>query len=168
MAEHDQPETERPSEMLETQLGPPGAGLPPIPEPSTWSSAYGFDEAVAIAVVPERALVFWEIAGVTESDSERDTEYRLIRMHLEGEMPKRESSWKIGPIGRFQDSGVKPGMEYLYVIAGLCDGEEVPLLVTNPIRMPLRAAPSRIPGELPSSVDLYQQSLRKALKEEDD
>ena len=156
MPDHDRPESEFPSEMLETRLGPVGAGLPPIPEPSTWDSAYGIDEAVAIAVVPERALIFWELARIMEAGSDGNEEFRLVRLRLEGEIPERESSWRVEPLGRFQDSGVQPGCEYLYVIARLVDGEEIPVMVTNPIRMPVRRAPTDIPGDLPWSMDLYR------------
>jgi len=167
MADIRDSDIELPAEMLRERLGPPGAGLPPIPEPSTWRRAYGIDEAVAIAVVPERALVFWELAEMMRAGATEGTEFRLVRLRLEGEVPKRESHWSIEPLGRFQDNGVLPGLEYLYVIARVHDGEETPLMVTNPIRMPLRRAPYAVPGELPSSIDLQHRTLRRALKEGD-
>ncbi len=165
--EQEKTQDEFPSEMTETQLGPVGAGLSPIPEPSGWDSAYGIDEAAAIAVVPERALIFWELARIIEASGADDVEFRLIRLLLEGELPKRERFWSVRPIGRFQDSGLVPGKEYIYVLARVVDGEETPLMVTNPIRMPLKRAPLEIPGELPSSIDLTHWPFRRALKEED-
>jgi len=167
MSDHEKTKDGFPSEMTETALGPQGAGLPPIPEPQTWDTAYGIDEAVALAIVPDRALIFWELAGVIEAGAAKGVEFRLVRLRLEGERPKRESWWSIPPLGRFQDSGVCPGIEYVYVIARVVDGEETPLMVTNPIRMPLRTVPAILPGQLPSSVDLGHQPLRRALKEED-
>jgi hypothetical protein len=132
MADIRDSDIELPAEMLRERLGPPGAGLPAVPEPSTW----------------------------------RRAEFRLVRLRLEGEVPKREEHWSIEPLGRFQDNGVLPGLEYLYVIARVHDGEETPLMVTNPIRMPLRRTPYATPGELPSSIDLQHRTLRRALKEE--
>lgn len=158
-------ESEHKSAMVETQLGPVGAGLPPIPEPSTWDSAYGIDDAVAIAVTPERAMTFWELASaIATGPSGGEVSYRLIRMRLQGEFPTREASWQVPALGRFQDTGLLPGAEYLYVLARVADGEETPLLVTNPIRMPPRRAPKEIPGLLPWSLDLSLLALRKALK----
>jgi hypothetical protein len=166
MSDSDNERDDFPSEMTETQLGPPGAGLPPIPEPITWDSAYGIDEAVALAIVPNRALIFWELASVIQAGSVEGAEYRLIRMALAGDEPKRESYWVVEPIGRFQDSGVSAGREYLYVIARAVNGEEIPLMVTNPIRMPLLAAPYGLLSPLPSSIDLTHPPLKRALKEE--
>ncbi len=163
MGEQDKTQEEHPSAMLETSLGPVGAGLPPIPEPAEWDSAYGIDEAVAIAVTPERALVFWELAGVIEAGIAQDVLFRLIRLRLAGETPQRESSRQIEPIGRHQDPEVEPGGEYLYVIARVVDGEEIPLMVTNPIRMPLRRPPRDIPADLPSSPEVLQKKARDVL-----
>ena len=153
----------RPPAMLETALGPESAGLPQVPEPSTWDSAYGIDDAVAIAVVPERVLVIWELASIIAAGQAETSSFRLIRLHLTGDFPQRESSWSIGPVGRFQDSGLCPGEQYLYVIARVIDGEELPIMVTNPIRMPLR----HVPGEslpLPSSAELTKIAIEKVLK----
>lgn len=164
----------RPFEMLETPLGPVGAGLPRIPEPSTWDTAYGIDEAVAIAVVPDRALIFWELAGIISAGIPENAEFRLVRVRLEGEVPEREEHWRIDPIGRFQDNGVESGREYLYVIARVDEDGETPLMVTNPIRMPLTYAPASIPSDMPSSIELFKafekakkekQSLKRALEE---
>lgn len=163
MADRDNTE-ERPSEMLETRLGPAGAGLPPIPEPSAWDAAYGFDEAVAIAIVPQRALVFWELAEVISAGVPESVEFRLVRIRLEGEIPQREESWPIAPIGRFQDGGVESGKEYLYVISRVDEDGETPLMVTNPIRMPLTYAPATIPSDMPSSIELFR-AFEKAKKE---
>ena len=165
--DHDSKTREHPPDILETQLGPVGAGLPSIPTPSEWPSAYGFDEAVAIAVVPERALVFWELAGEIRSGTPDNPDFRLTRLRLKGETPTKEKSWPVGPIGRFQDSGVEPGQEYLYVIARHSDKDDTPLLVTNPIRMPIRSVPGSTPSDLLSSLDLHQDPLKRALREED-
>lgn len=153
-------------DILETQLGPADAGLPEIPEPSEYDSSYGIDEAVAIPVTPHRALIFWELAGLISTGEHQGKEFRLIRLRLEGEKPLREAHYGIEAIGRFQDSGVKPGKEYLYVIARVDGGEETPLMVTNPIRMPLDYIPGRIPGEFPSSIDLTVPAIKRALREE--
>jgi hypothetical protein len=152
--------------MVETRLGPVGAGLPPIPEPSTWDTVYGIDDAVAIPITPERALTFWELASSIAASPHQggNITYRLIRMRLQGEFPTREASWTVPPLGRFQDTGLLPGAEYLYVLARVVDGEETPLLVTNPIRMPPRRAPREVPGVLPWSLDLSLPALREALK----
>jgi hypothetical protein len=163
MADRENTE-ERPSEMLATRLGPPGAGLPPIPEPATWDTAYGIDEAVAIAVVPQRALIFWELAEVISAGVPEGVEFRLVRIRLEGEVPEREESWPIAPIGRFQDGGVESGKEYLYVISRVDEDGETPLMVTNPIRMPLTYAPATIPSDMPSSIELFR-AFEKAAKE---
>jgi len=167
MSDAENAREEFPSEMTETQLGPVGAGLPAIPEPATWNSTYGLDEAVALAIVPNRALIFWELAGIMQAGTEPDTQFRLIRMGLKDESPKREMHWTIEPIGRFQDNGLTPGNEYLYVLARVHGDEETPLMVTNPIRMPLLSAPYGMPSPLPSSIDLTHPRLRKALKEGD-
>jgi len=84
MVDRERTEQERPSEIVETRLGPPGAGLPPIPEPSTWDYAYGIDEAVAIAIVPTRALIFWELAEIIAAGVPEKVEFRLVRIRLEG------------------------------------------------------------------------------------
>lgn len=154
MTQSEKTQAEIPSAMLETSLGPVGAGLPPIPEPSIWESAYGMDEAVAIAVVPERALIFWELARIIEAGVPDDQVFKLVRLRLIGDTPKREAEWTIAPIGRFQDTGVVPDGEYLYMVVRMVDGEETPLMVTNPIRMPVRVPRRDIPGDLPSSIDL--------------
>ncbi len=167
MTDHEKVRDDVLSQMTEAQLGPVGAGLPPIPEPEKLDSSYGLDEAVALAIVPNRALIFWELASEIRAGIEDGEEFVLIRMALQGEIPTRETHWPVKPIGRFQDSGVQPGHEYLYVIARLQDDEEVPLLVTNPVRMPLLRAPEEIPGELASSVNLAHLPLRKKLKEAD-
>jgi hypothetical protein len=151
-------------EMTETTLGPSGAGLPEIPEPSGWDTAYGIDEAVAIAVVPERALIFWELASMISAGKAEGAEFRLIRLHLTGEIPKREDFWTVGAIGRFQDSGVQPGEQYLYVLARMIDNDEVPLMVTNPVRMPVRHVPG-VPIDVPTSLDLTRMVMERALKE---
>jgi len=153
-----------PPAMLETALGPEQVGLPEIPEPSVWDTAYGIDEAVAIAIVPERALIFWELATAIAVGQTDGVEFRLIRLHLHGEIPQRQDAWTIGPIGRFQDSGVQPGDQYLYVIARVEKGEEIPLMVTNPIRMPVRHVPG-VPIDVPSSLDLTKMVIQRALKE---
>ncbi len=154
MTQSEETPAEIQSAMLETSLGPVGAGLPPIPEPSNWKSAYGMDEAVAIAVVPERAMIFWELARIIEAGVPDDHVFKLVRLRLIGDTPKQEADWPIEPIGRFQDSGVVPGGEYLYMIVRVVDGEETPLMVTNPIRMPERVPRRDIPVDLPSSIDL--------------
>ena len=138
--------TEHQPEMLETALGAAKSGLPEIPEPSGWDSAYGIDEAVAIAVVPERALIFWELAGMIASGHAEGDEFKLIRLHLTGDIPVRQETWPVGAVGRFQDSGVHPGEQYLYVLAlRIFQGEEIPLMVTNPVRMPIRYLPGAAP-----------------------
>jgi len=147
------------SEMLEEQLGPSDSGLAPIPEPQTWDTAYGLDEATAIAVVPERALVFWELARVIQAGIEDGAEFSLVRMRLDGEQPSREKSWPVGPIGRFQDSGLEPGREYIWAISRVTDGKETPLLVTNPVRMPIRTLSSELSGRLPSSIELLKNRI---------
>jgi len=153
--------------VLDThQLGPEGAGLPSIPEPSEWPSSYGIDEAVAIAVVPERALIFWELAGLIECGIPEGACFRLVRIRLIGETPKREEWWPVGPIGRFQDSGLQPGSEYIYVIARFTVDDETPILVTNPIRMPVRAAPGEMRTDLPSSIDLGSWFIKRVSKRE--
>jgi hypothetical protein len=133
-----------------------------IPEPMHWGSSYGIDEAVAIPIVPERALIFWELAGMIAAGRAQGIEYHLIRLHLAGEIPVREQSWPVEVTGRFQDGGVHPGEQYLYVLASVSDGDEIPLMVTNTIRQPVR----RLPGEsyLPSSLDLSKASIERALK----
>lgn len=151
-------------EMIETALGPSGGGLPEIPEPSGWDTAYGIDEAVAIAVVPERALIFWELASIISAGKDEDAEFRLIRLHLAGEVPRREDTWSVGAIGRFQDSGVQPGEQYLYVLARIIENDEVPLMVTNPIKMPVRHVPG-VPIDVPTSLDLTRMVIERALKE---
>lgn len=152
-----------PAELIQAERDLSGGGLPPIPEPSTWDTAYGIDEAVAIAVVPERALIFWELAQLISAGQAATSEFRLIRLHLEGEIPLREASWPVGAIGRFQDSGLEPGHQYLYVIARISDGEEIPIMVTNPIQTPLRHVRFET-MELPSSIDLSTAALYRALK----
>jgi len=147
------------SEMLEEQLGPSDAGLAPIPEPQTWEILYGLDEATAIAVVPERALIFWELARVIQSGIEKDVKFSLVRMRLDGEQPSREKSWPVGPVGRFQDSGLEPGKEYIWAVSRVTDGKETPLLVTNPVRMPIRTLSSEISGPLPSSIELLKNRI---------
>lgn len=159
--------TGHPPDVLETQLGPIGAGLPSIPEPSEWPSVYGIDEATAIAVVPERSLVFWELAGLIERGIPEGTVFRLIRIRLLGETPEREKYWHVDPVGRFQDSELEPGSEYIYVIARYVDGEETPILVTNPIRMPVRVAPEDLPSKLPGSIDLSRWFKKGVLKGEE-
>ena len=149
-------------EMLETVLGSAETGLAEIPEPSLWDSAYGIDEAVAIAIVPERALVFWELAGMIASGHADSEDYRLIRLHLKGDIPVRQETWPVGPVGRFQDHGVHPGEQYLYVLVRMFQGEEIPLMVTNPMRMPIRYLPGAEPG--PSSLDLTHEAIGEALK----
>jgi hypothetical protein len=146
--------------MVETSLGPEGAGLPPVPEPDKWDTAYGIDEAVAIAVVPERALIFWELARVIEAGATEGSIFRLVRLRLAGETPVRENAWDIPPIGRFQDSGLEPGGEYLYLVSRFHDGEETPLMVTNPIRMPMRVPRRDIPGDLPTSINLGRHGMK--------
>lgn len=163
----DKEKSDLPQGVLQTRPGPVGAGLPAIPEPSEWPSSYGIDEAVAIAVVPERAMIFWELASVIESGIPDGTGFHLVRLKLHGEIPKRENWWHVEPVGRFQDSGLEPGSEYIYMIARVADGEEIPVLVTNPIRMPVRIAPEHPPADLPSSIDLAKLSLKAAGKEED-
>ncbi|HDS30921.1 MAG TPA: hypothetical protein ENN67_07765 [Firmicutes bacterium] len=161
MTDTEKTKEEHPSAMVETTLGPEGAGLPPIPEPESWDTSYGIDEAVAIAVVPERAMIFWELARVIESGASEGSDFRLVRYRLAGEKPVRETAWGIPPKGRFQDSRLEPGSEYLYIIARVNDGEETPLLVTNPIRMPMRIASRDIPGDLPTSIDLGKFGVRE-------
>jgi hypothetical protein len=151
-----------PSAMLETALGSVETGLAEIPEPSQWDSAYGIDEAVAIAIVPERALVFWELAGMIASGHAEGTDFRLIRLHLTGKIPVREDTWPVEAVGRFQDGGLSPGEQYLYVLARMFEGEEVPLMVTNPIRMPIRHLPGPAGG--PSSIDLSKTAIQHVLK----
>jgi len=151
--------------MLEEQLGPPGAGLPEIPDPSKWDESCGIDEAAAIAVTPYRALIFWELATIISANRHHDNEFVLTRLRLDGDNTHREQSYPINAIGRFQDSDVKPGLEYLYVISMASSGEETPILVTNPIRLPLTRIPGGIPYELPSSIDLANPIIRKALSE---
>jgi hypothetical protein len=148
--------------MLETALGLDCFGMPEIPEPSKWDSAYGIDEAVAIAVAPERALIFWELASMIAAGKADGTDFRLVRLRLAGEIPDRDASWPITAIGRFQDSDLTPGEHYLYVIARLFEGEEVPLMVTNPILMPIR----HVPGDegQPSSIDLSKTVIERALR----
>jgi len=140
-------------EMTETRLGPSDAGLPPIPEPADWDTSYGIDEAVAIAITPDRALIFWELAQIIEAGIPSGTEFRLVRLKLHGEIPSREGSWPIPPLGRFQDSGLEPDTDYLYVVVRITNGEETPILVTNPIRTPpLWASRGGRPSE-PSSYE---------------
>lgn len=162
MENPDRQHTELPSGIARTALGPEQPGFPETPEPSTWDAAYGIDEAVAIPVVPERALVFWELASMIASGLGETAEYVLIRLHLTGETPVREASWNVSPVGRFQDSGLLPGEQYLYVIARVTDGEEEPILVTNPIRMPIRHVPGE--SELPSSISVPSHVLETVLR----
>jgi hypothetical protein len=148
--------------MIETELGLDAFGMPEIPEPSKWDSAYGIDEAVAIAIVPERALIFWELASMIAAGKADGAEFRLVRLRLAGEIPDREMSWPIMAIGRFQDSGLTPGEHYLYVIARLFDGEEIPLMVTNPVLMPIRHIKDY--ERQPSSIDLSKGMIERALR----
>jgi len=156
MSEQNGVKSDAHHEMPEEQLGPGGEGLPAIPEPHLWDSAYGLDEATAIAIVPERTLIFWELARVIEAGIDDGTEFRLTRMRLEGEVPTSEKSWPIEPVGRFQDSGLTPGAEYLWVISRVSDDCDTPLLATNPVRMPIRTTPSDTPGRPPTSIDLLK------------
>jgi len=160
-------EKNNPPEMLETQLGPEGVGLPPIPDPGEWPSEYGIDEAVALAVVPERALVFWELAKLRNVDETSDPRITLTRLRLEGEIPVKELSADVEHVGRYQDSTVSPGKEYVYVLSRVEDGEEIPMLVTNPIRMPIRTVPETVPGAMPSSFGLAKGSMKRAIVEEE-
>ena len=162
METNNENQTGHPHAMLETALGKDEFGLTEIPEPSAWDSAYGIDEAVAIAVVPERALVFWELASMILAGRAESTEFRLVRLHLAGEIPQREESWSVGAIGRFQDSNVQSGEHYLYVLARMDDGEEIPLMVTNPIQMPIKHVPAE--KSLPSSIDLSKTAIERALR----
>ena len=136
-------------------------GLPGVPEPDKWPSSYGLDEATAIAIVPERVLIFWELASIISAGIDTDLTFRLLRMRLNGEEPVHEKDWPVKAIGRFQDSGLEPGTEYIWVIARIDEDEQIPLLVTNPVRMPIRATPSGIPDNLPSSIDLLIKSRGK-------
>jgi hypothetical protein len=148
--------------MLETELGLDAFGMPEIPEPSKWDSAYGIDEAVAIPIVPERALIFWELASMIAAGKAEGAAFRLVRLILAGEIPQRDMSWPVTAIGRFQDSGLTPGEHYLYVIARVFEGEEIPLMVTNPILMPIRHTPGD--EQQPSSIDLSKTVIERALR----
>ena len=160
MAEKEKNDEVRPKEMLETALGPVETGLPEIPEPSTWPSTYGVEEAVAIAVVPERALIFWEYPGFVSQGKEK--EFKLVRLHLAGDTPLREDSWAVGASGRFQDGGLTPGEQYIYVISLMREGEEIPVLVTNPITMPPRHLGEVV--ETPSSIEIVRMRIERALR----
>jgi hypothetical protein len=162
MVGKEETKSEEFSALHEIAVTPLEPGFKEIPEPSNWGSSYGIDEAVAIAVVPERALIFWELAGMIAAGRAENTEFRLIRLRLSGEIPQREQSWPVAAVGRFQDSGVSQGEQYLYVLACVAAGEEIPLMVTNTIRQPVRHHPHDI--SMPSSIDLSKASIERALK----